>query len=503
MKHGSTLTEVLIATMVLSIGVLSVGTLFPLSLARSVRANQLTQSTIHRYNCEAQIEALKLNSYWMFVVEPGPSGDSLNADNHFPGLYGDDDGDGSPELDLSNGYGFRPGADGLPGIAQFDDDMDGNIDENDRSEYGLSYVSGPLNTHLKSDDQPIIDRDEIQFNGTDTKKIVIDPIGWHRMGAIDPAYQNNFGGDVFIADPTFASVGGTVLPRLNGGYHGNSTWLDYQPRVRPSYWVDLDGNGTMAGEVPLGGYGFSQDKAEELATLQDQYATKIDTSFSDISDISTISPRKTLDLSSELETQDILALKVPVLSGSTVRATFFGKKNAANPIDWSESRILYAPAAIPQTNDEIAFLPPLPAEFQIERIVVQFQNYDFTWMITGRLTSRPPTRPQFDVVIFHKRRFELEDEQLFVATQSAGNLNEVTVNYTNGNKPFARKGGWMFDTEHCVWYQIANVQEGTNQLTITLETRLRDRRDGVNDNVSAVSVAFMRGIVDVFPIGTK
>ncbi len=55
-RGGVTLTEVLMATMLMGIGVVTLATLFPISIMRSVRATQLTNATILRYNVESLIE---------------------------------------------------------------------------------------------------------------------------------------------------------------------------------------------------------------------------------------------------------------------------------------------------------------------------------------------------------------------------------------------------------------------------------------------------------------
>lgn len=54
-RSGSTLTEVLVALMIMSIGLVSVATLFPLSILRSVKATQITQATDARFNAESMI----------------------------------------------------------------------------------------------------------------------------------------------------------------------------------------------------------------------------------------------------------------------------------------------------------------------------------------------------------------------------------------------------------------------------------------------------------------
>jgi hypothetical protein len=50
---GSTLTEVLVALLIMSIGIVSLTTLFPLSILRSIKASQLTKGTDLRFNAEA------------------------------------------------------------------------------------------------------------------------------------------------------------------------------------------------------------------------------------------------------------------------------------------------------------------------------------------------------------------------------------------------------------------------------------------------------------------
>ena len=54
-RRGVTLSEVLVSTFIMSIGVVSLATLFPISLLRSVQATQYTNSTLLRNNLEALI----------------------------------------------------------------------------------------------------------------------------------------------------------------------------------------------------------------------------------------------------------------------------------------------------------------------------------------------------------------------------------------------------------------------------------------------------------------
>ncbi len=55
-RAGVTLSEVLVSMLVMSLGVISVFTLFPIALLRSVQATQLSNATILRQNAEARVE---------------------------------------------------------------------------------------------------------------------------------------------------------------------------------------------------------------------------------------------------------------------------------------------------------------------------------------------------------------------------------------------------------------------------------------------------------------
>jgi hypothetical protein len=54
-RKGATLTEVLIALLIMSIGLVALAVLFPISVLRSIKATQFTTATDNRYNAEAMI----------------------------------------------------------------------------------------------------------------------------------------------------------------------------------------------------------------------------------------------------------------------------------------------------------------------------------------------------------------------------------------------------------------------------------------------------------------
>ena len=56
-RRGATLTEVLMSLMIMSIGVVSLATLFPISAARVLEASNLTNATVLRFNAEGVIDS--------------------------------------------------------------------------------------------------------------------------------------------------------------------------------------------------------------------------------------------------------------------------------------------------------------------------------------------------------------------------------------------------------------------------------------------------------------
>ncbi|MEX2287655.1 MAG: hypothetical protein WD648_11240 [Planctomycetaceae bacterium] len=110
---GATLLEVLMAMVVMAIGVLTVATLFPISVLRAVQATKLTNATIMRFNAESAIR-IQPN----LILDPDNDGDlaehsdPLNA-NYRPHYLVDPLGYEIHERDLNVGYEDDFGAQGI------------------------------------------------------------------------------------------------------------------------------------------------------------------------------------------------------------------------------------------------------------------------------------------------------------------------------------------------------------------------------------------------------
>lgn len=73
-RSGATLTEALVALMVMAIGVISLASLFPIAVLKTARANQLTAATDLRYNAESMMKLYP----WIFS-DPNPADTGPNG----------------------------------------------------------------------------------------------------------------------------------------------------------------------------------------------------------------------------------------------------------------------------------------------------------------------------------------------------------------------------------------------------------------------------------------
>lgn len=73
-RQGATLSEVLVALLIMAIGVISLASLFPISVLKTARANQLTVATGIRYNAEAMMQVYP----WIFA-DPDPNDTGPNG----------------------------------------------------------------------------------------------------------------------------------------------------------------------------------------------------------------------------------------------------------------------------------------------------------------------------------------------------------------------------------------------------------------------------------------
>jgi Tfp pilus assembly protein PilV len=147
----------------------------------------------------------------------------------------------------------------------------------------------------------------------------------------------------------------------------------------------------------------------------------------------------------------------------------------------------------PATNTLSWTNDPLPTGFTVSQVRLETQERRYTWMLTGRVSAQGIE--SVDVTVFFRRPLSTEDEQIYTG---AGSGTQFTIDYTNLKKPFAKKGGYLFDVSFGRWYRVVDILNDTGTGFTVIVDRQRPTSDGASFNA-----VFMRGIVDMYPLGNK
>jgi hypothetical protein len=149
---------------------------------------------------------------------------------------------------------------------------------------------------------------------------------------------------------------------------------------------------------------------------------------------------------------------------------------------------------------------PLTANFTPVMARVETQEPRYTWLLTVRPSSSPGGLSNVEVTVFFNRTLTPSDEQAYTATGADGVQAPFTVTYS-GQKPFVKKGSFLFDCVFGRWYRVVNVVDlSSTQFNVFVDQArpsadlLAAQQLGIGQNFGAV---FMRGVVDVFPLPLK
>ena len=291
----------------------------------------------------------------------------------------------------------------------------------------------------------LIDNTRIPIVLGGTATAVVDPLGYHLIGTVDPTFQTVFGG-------TAGDVRGNPIVDPLGA----------PAQLRRVAMSTIPALNTSA-------------EAESFVTLPDSWTEQAN-------DVVTAASPTSVTLSSNIPTG------IPTAGGES-RITLFhssGRKSLIRTITTISGNTVNWTAALPAE-----YTPPAT---KIERAVIETRNRQFTWMLTVRKNDSGVAN--INVVVFFNRAHEPSDEAVF-PTIPANTLNsrfqiDIPPNVT---RPILRRGGYLFDPVNARWYRITKVEnEQTNTPTITIDRTPTEKiRYGV----------FLPRVVDVFPINTR
>jgi hypothetical protein len=249
-RTGATLSEILISLMVMSIGVVSLATLFPISVLRSIQASQLTNATIHRLNVEQLI-----GKYPRLVHDPDYDWNLRTHEDENPGGMQGENGFDNPINDGANGDGKDEGRfivdplgwylSSLPG--EFGNNNDVTIDNTGatilrRYNGGYSTATSARGDAYLPDSWQLYAKGNV--TGTPTTTQITVPT------SVDlTTFQNSLSSNVAGRVVLFSQDGRQSITRALVSTDINPTnsqinWTGAIPTASP-YYVDTDSNGTL------------------------------------------------------------------------------------------------------------------------------------------------------------------------------------------------------------------------------------------------------------------
>lgn len=427
--RGVSLSEVLISTLVMSIGVVALATLFPVSVLRSIQATQLTHATILRYNAETWTHTIP---HMLTIAPKWQPTTSYQSDDAIV-----------PALTSTQGMT-------IPAVFITD-------------RGGISGTQEPVWSYREG---TATQDGSVTWHALQLSHYVIDPLGYVLMSPESPP-------------GAFRSWQGM----LNGTqkHFGNVNRSPFLERLNR---FPVFGQGQF---VPSDSSTNNEIRTAQLAMLPDSWQLQWETQPGGLAYLTPT-------------TVELVGVDAAVLS-SSVQVPSSGLDPTPDRIILMDetgrhgiSRILDQTPTAGSQGAVISWKDPLPPlSFTPVKARIESQDRRYSYLISVR--RYPGRPPRADVVVFFRRRFSEEDEQVYPAIfrrvdrgndgqPGAGGVDDnrngtsddptelgapgsddkprnfVIVQYHSGGpKPFFKKGGYICDIFNLRWYRIQDVYE--------------------------------------------
>ncbi len=469
--HGVTLSEVLVSLLVMSIGVIAVATLFPLSVLRTVQATQLTNAAQLRYNFEGMTGARPEIFAGAETWQPGKTyavGDLVVGSSPSAFFY--------ECTDVDN-----------------------------------AGVAGSLEPQWASLGQTAVDND-ITWTTRGARVFVVDPLGWQhrtedlRDNAVTPAinsanFRNGFG-RMSLAPNNSTVVSPNAPPydspyrivRFRGGVPGST--------VNPSSSTFFPPVGSA---LDVG----ANFGARQMAVLPDSWVLQTDSTDvvvpgAPVTTLQLMNSSSQLITTLDRDNDSVVDLRVSTPTAAerdiSARVTLFDATGK-----YSYIRQLTGITSPSAGVEELTWTGELPGGFTPVRARVETFEARYSWMLAGRRNG--PTSYLSLIVFFrrssdpageliHPAHFnlgswagadnspntvddvaDLSVSTLGVVTRvlraggdgTLGTVDDITpkplvvVRYNTaiaaGERPFLKKGGYICDSQNNRWYRILKFTE--------------------------------------------
>ncbi|MEZ6126328.1 MAG: prepilin-type N-terminal cleavage/methylation domain-containing protein [Planctomycetaceae bacterium] len=462
-RRGVTLTEVLMSMMIMSIGVASVATLFPIAALRSAQATRLTNAAITKLNVEALIKTSPEivfdpdGDFWYSSPTTAAATQArwTRLTEHFRG--GGEKNyiiDPAGYMSFANSYGYG----------------------------GVSVASGLLDAVPIAGRSPTTPVD--YFGNTDMTATAITPypvlprydagLRSQYFGSLGPLAAANIR-DYELLSSKLSSLGDTwdtVVDDICEGFIDSSGSFSATPTanvvgVRIKDGVDLSSLVTSA-------------LYSGVLTIPDPELTRI-TVFN-------------------LDGTASLSFPLTAVSGQDCTWTEAADYNGDGQLS-----VRTLPIEFSVGTTAIAGVPyPDPSQIAVGRVLIQTKRTeDFTWMLTVRRGPDGRATGVDVVVMFGGSRLP-QHERVFPAAfvkDSFGVLMDKTSGVDASGDPASpalKRGNWMLDMENARWYRISKYEDTGSQFLVTLETAVVAGSPGAGIGRAMI----LPTVVDVYPLGS-
>ena len=464
---GVTLSEVLVSMLIMSVGVVSLATLFPISVIRTAQATQLTHSVFLRNNAEAAVEsnlgllnnAQNYGFSGLGVIDPlGVQLVGAPTFNTINGLViGVGNPLGSASVRRTDGLALLPSATAAQRLA-FADQLATLPDSwslvREEAVTGTNLGASPPTITVGTSTNGLIVRNLATANAANAlhRMVMFDATG--RSAVIQPLNQIT-GQNLswWNVTPGGASLG--TGPSLPTGFTPTRVRIEAQDRrytwmmtVR-KHWVPV-GPASGADGQP----GFSGTDDDGVNGTDDNGELHYSGSDDD------------QNWAAELDLAVFYNRSFRAADETAYTLTFPVSLNAAGSLTGSRTGFDGAPGVSGVDDDN---------------------NSTTDWTNSPTNTNPDPGEVGFP---------------------GSDDNRTVIVTFTAGSKPYLKKGGYMLEPSQLKWYRILDLKDVSSNVTTNTQTVLLLDQDLRYPPTTAATVTgssgiFMRGIVEVYSLGSR
>lgn len=513
-RSAATLTEVLMALLIMSIGIVSVITMFPLAVLRSIQATNLTNSRLLKENVEQVVRTqhyrpgtptdpafhfdltnqstirhtvsvpavsrIQFRGEWEprtvyyngeIVVPTRKGGNTAPTPNLWfvcltPEPLGEMSGEIEPSWQIST-----PISDGTL-IASAVAPQEG----------WLANVQQPLFPGHPLSARPF---QAIALGGVvyDALNYVVDPLGWQMFngdlslnGVVTSA--NDFG--YFSAN----GIGGAVAPT---NYATPQLQLVNHRLLRVNGGLAALASSATEALAIAEGIGMNGDtwKVELTSTVDSVAPVPIPPS----------APWLTANRSAVFPpTVDLSAIQQATAADpGSVRIVL---KNLAGSLTVARTLESIDPLpAVDLTTNTVRWREPIPDDLVADGLArIERLDRRYSWLATVNKT--PQGSANVTVAVFGKRSFTPDDEHVYATDFTTGLADQATISWSTAEPtPLLREGNYVLDGYTARWHRIVAVSGKDSPVTVTF-----DKTVPANHRVSAGRLIVMRGIIEIFEL---